>query len=155
MKSSVKSYGQKKNGVLEVPDVQVEAENDWLASLKDGTIVVREHRIFRRGKTHNQLGAQFGLLIKTAVQDLEDRGEGTEIFFNSPDPSGVKIDEDMLKNYFYIRCPIYNDKGNRITLSKADTTQASKHFSDCQNILASRPFSIFIPDPDKNWREKL
>jgi hypothetical protein len=46
-----------------------------------------------------------------------------------------------------------NDEGERITLSKADTSQASKFFEDIRAFAASQ-WSVNIPDPDPDWKRK-
>ena len=105
-------------------------------------------------KTHKQVKTIFGLLIATAIAEVNDKGTDTsgflKLMMDDTMPTGVPLNKDLLKNLLYSFCPIYNDKGERITLSKASSVQAAKFFEDCRDLLASR--GIMIPDPVPDWK---
>ena len=106
-------------------------------------------------KSKNQLGAHFGLLIQNVIVQANDNGYDTSSFLKElvrdDLPNGVPLSKDFLKELFYALCPIYRD-GKRITLSKASTAEASKHFEECRNLLAAH--DIYIEEPNSNWKEK-
>ncbi len=141
------------NGRLTLSDVQERLRRQSLASIKDGTLV--RETIVREGrnKTHQQIKTIFGLVIAMIIQSFEDNGWDSSIILNTELPTGIPVSKDLLKEYFYIVCPIYDDEGNRITLSKATIEQAMKFIDDIRNWSASQ-WSIAVPDPDPNWRKK-
>ena len=93
-------------------------------------------------------------MIAQAVTELDDRGYDTSFILNTPKPTGIGIDKNLLCDYFYNVCPIFNEDGKRITLSKMNIEQAMKFFGDVRNFLASQ-WSIVVPEPDPNWRETI
>jgi hypothetical protein len=115
---------------------------------------IRPHR-FIKDKTGQQLKAHFGLMIANAIEQANDMGLDTSSFLKemvkSDLPSGIGLTVDFLKEIFYALCPMYR-AGKRITLSKATTIEASKHFEDCCKLLAAH--GIYVPEPDKNWKKK-
>jgi hypothetical protein len=144
-----------------------------LVNIKDGTLIEADSEAFRayllgfngwyhaifkevvKDKTSNQLGAHFGLLIKTVMDFVQTNGIDTSEFLKllvKDDPSGLPLTKDLLKLIFYSACPIFNEKGEKITLSKANRKQASKHLDDCMVLLANR--GIYVPNPNPNWRNE-
>ena len=107
-----------------------------------------------KSKTQKQLGAHFGLMISQAIEQANDMGLDTSGFLKemvkSDLPSGIGLTTDFLKEIFYAICPMYRD-GKRITLSKASTIEASKHFEDCRNLLAAH--GIYVDEPRADYRE--
>jgi len=110
----------------------------------------------KKPKSKNQLGAHFGLMIASAIEQANDMGMDTSSFLREMVkddlPTGVGLTANFLKEIFYFLCPMYDEDGKRVTLSRANTVQASKHLKDCCNLLASR--GIYIPEPDPEWRNK-
>jgi hypothetical protein len=147
----MKFTGILQSGELDFPLPIKEERRKFLSRLKDGDLVDESLTIFREPKTKNQLGAHFGLMLSMAVQELDDRGYDTSFILKIDKPTGIGISIDLLKEYFYNVCPMFNDNGERIGLSKANTQQASKHFEDCRNFLASQ-WNINVPEPSKDWR---
>ncbi|MCK5017492.1 MAG: hypothetical protein KAS32_10530 [Candidatus Peribacteraceae bacterium] len=144
--------GIKKDGkFMMAPAIAEQARKYW-ASIKEGSTVIKSLKVPRKSKSQNQLGAYWGLAMATAVEQLDDRGYDTSFLLNTPKPTGIAIDRNLLCDYFYNVCPMIDDEsGNRITLSKADTKQAAKFFDDVRKFLASQ-WSIDVPEPDPNWR---
>lgn len=105
-------------------------------------------------KSQDQLGAIFGLAIAQIIAEFNDLGMDTSYLIKTDKPTGIGVTTDLLKEYLYAVCPIYGDSGGRITLSKANTSQAAKFFDDIRNY-ASSQWGIVIPDPNPKWREEL
>jgi len=148
----MKSVGKIKDGRLLFPAPINEARRQFIARLKDDTTVEETLIVPRSSKTQKQLGAIWGLALANVVQELDYRGYDTSFIFNTPNPTGIGISSDMLCEYMYQVCPTYNEDGKRITLSKMDTAQAAKFFDDCRNFWSS--WSIYVPEPDPQWKEK-
>lgn len=110
----------------------------------------------RPPRSQKQLGMIFGLMIKDAVRQADEKAIGVEelmrYLLTRHIPKGVKITKDYLHALMYIICPTFNDEGIEITLSKMDTKQAGELFEQFRNIMA--PIGIVIDDPDPNWRAK-
>lgn len=150
----MKAIGIKKgNGAVYPPLIKESRGKKW-ADIKDGTEIWTDFGVVRQLRSSEQLGAIFGLMLTRAVVILTDRGEDTSLIYNLAKPTGVAISVNNLKDYFYAATPMYNEQGIKIRLSKANTKEAAKFFDDVRNYLASQ-WSITIPEPDKNWREKL
>jgi hypothetical protein len=133
--------------------IQKELRQQFLASLKDGTLI--KETLTKRGqnKTYQQVKAFWGMVITMTLAEFDDRGWDTSYLLNMDKPTGIAISKDLLKEYFYAVCPVFDENGKRITLSKMTIEQAMKQFEMVRNFAASQ-WSIYIPDPDPNWREK-
>lgn len=129
--------------------------NEFIGQISNGCYAIEIKRAVK-SKSQEQLGAHFGLMIQEAIAKANDDGMDTSTFLKElvkdDIPSGVGLTKDFLKEIFYALCPIYDDEGRRVTLSKASTLQASKHFNDCRNLLAGH--GIFIDEPNPRWKEK-
>jgi len=143
----------KKNGHLTFPPAIAEERRRYIERLREGAVVSEDLSHYRAPKSQKQLGAHFGLMLAMAVIELNDRGYDTSFLLRIDKPTGIGITRDMLKEYLYSVCPIFNNEGAKITLSNATTEQAAKHFEDCRNFLASQ-WQINVPKPDINWRKK-
>ena len=88
-----------------------------------------------------------------AVIELDDMGYDTSFILNTDKPTGIGITAEHLTTFFYSVCPMFDDDGKHITLSKSNTKQAAKFFDDVRNYLASQ-WGIHIPEPDIDWKEK-
>lgn len=108
-------------------------------------------------KTEQQVKTIFGLLIGSAIEQVNDMGLDTSEFLKrllqKDLPSGVPVRKDTLYALLLDLCPVYNENHEKLSLSKMNIAQTGQFFNDCRSFLASR--GIDIPDPDKHWREKL
>jgi len=143
--------GKKIDGKFVASAPIAEQARKYWERIPDGSLVVKSLTVPRKDKTNSQLGAIFGLMLATAISILDDRGYDTSFIYNTLRPTGVGIDKNLLKDYCYNVCPIYNESGERITLSRANTKEAAKFFDDVRNFMATQ-WSIIIPEPDPNWR---
>ena len=145
-------YGRKLgNKIVYSPAVAELRRRRW-EKIKDGDIVKTSLTVPRKDKSQEQLGAIWGLMISTAIIELEDRGEDTSLILNTDKPTGIRISKRALCDYFYSICPMFNEGGDKITLSDSNTAEAAKFFEDVRNYMASQ-WGVIIPDPDKNWRQ--
>jgi hypothetical protein len=107
-------------------------------------------------KSDNQVKMIFGLMIQSTIEQAEYLGIGVEdllkYLIDGNIPKGVGLNKDFLHALAYVIAPTYDEDGNRVTLSKMNTRQASDLFERYRNIVA--PLGIVIDDPDKNWRDK-
>ena len=135
--------------------LQTTLRRRFLTSLKDGTRVSETIKVESPEKTWKQVKTIFGHAIARIKQEFDDRGWDTSVLLNTPDPTGQEVSIGLLKEYLYVVCPIFDDEGNRITLSnkKCDREKSAK-FIDAVMTFASSRWQIFIPDPDPEWRTK-
>lgn len=105
-------------------------------------------------KTQKQLGAYFGLMIASVIEQANDIGLDTSSFLKEMVredlPSGIGLTTDFVKEMCYAFCPMYR-AGKRITLSRATIEEAARHFDDCCKLFAAH--GIYVPEPDKNWNK--
>jgi hypothetical protein len=149
------SFGSKQGNKFVRNETQLSQFRQWWNSLKDGTMLRADWVIVRGTKSYQQVKTHFGLLIKTVIAKTNDEGIDTSKFLKllvqEDLPTGVGLTSGFLHQLFYLLCPVYDDEGKRVTLSKMNTEQASKWLEDCRNLLASR--GIYVPDPDPNWKD--
>lgn len=145
--------GKKINGKLVHSDVIAEQKRKYWNSIKEGADVKSSLTVPRKDKSQKQLGAIWGLMMSRVKIALDDMGYDSSFIYNLPSPTGVPIDETALCGFFYVVCPIKNEEGFRITLSKANTKEAAKFFDDVRNYCASQ-WSIVVPDPNPNWKQE-
>lgn len=149
----MKILGVKQNGKFVAdPSANSQAKH-WWEAIKDGTPILKSLEVYRSPKTDKQLGAIFGLMLAKAKCELDHRGIDTSFIFKLENPTGIDICIEDLKQYFYTTCPIYNEEGIRITLSKSNTKEAARFFDDVRAWLASQ-WSIVVPEPDPDWKDK-
>lgn len=127
---------------------------DRMQTLPAGRYRLRIEKVVNP-KSNAQLGAFFGLLLGSAIEQANDMGLDTSLFLRemvrSDVPSGMGLTKGLLKEIFYCLCPMYRgDK--RITLSRASKGEAAKFFTDCQTLLSAH--GIYVPDPDPAWKDK-
>lgn len=118
---------------------------------------VVEVKKMRKPKSGKQLGDIFGNMIDKVVVHCVDNGIDSSYFldllFNDNDkPTGVPVTSDFIKTCLYAANPIFDDKGNKITLRKADTMQAKTFSEASRDLLCNR--ICYIPEPDKHWKDK-
>jgi hypothetical protein len=137
-------------------ETQIAMFRQWWNSHKDGTMIKAEYKVFHGLKTNQQVKTHFGLLINTVIAKANDDGIDTSMFLKmlirDDLPTGVGLTKGFLHELLYALCPIADEEGKRVTLSKMTTDQACKWFDECRNLLASR--GIYIPEPDPNWKDK-
>ena len=143
-------YGTKIDDRLVYPAAIAEEHRKFWNSIKDGAIVKSSLIVPREDKSNAQLGAIWGLMLSQAVNILEERGYDTSFIYNLRQPTGIGITKDDLCKFFYTACPIRNEDGKVITLSKANTVQAAKFFDDVRNWMAGQ-WAIVIADPNPDW----
>jgi hypothetical protein len=142
-----------RQGQFHLPPILAEERRKYLASRKDGTHGTETFTEESRDKSWSQVKTVFGLIIATVRQQCEETGLDSSSFLRQSKPSGRPPSIPLLKEYFYENCPIFNDEGQRITLSKANMAQTAKFITDCLAHSATE-LSIFIPDPNPLWREE-
>jgi hypothetical protein len=123
--------------------------------MKDGTPVKMKLTRISPHKTHQQVKTIFGLVIAMIIDVFEERGTDSSVLLNTDKPTGVPVSKDLLKEYFYVVCPIYDSDSNRITLgSRKVTIEKAAQFIDEIRNFAATQWSIDVPDPDPNWKLK-
>ena len=152
----IKIYGRKQDEHIIHKEDQKRLYLSWLLNIKDGTLIVSTHKIFRPHKTYQQVKTHFGLLINTVIVKANDEGIDTSRFLRmlvrEDLPTGIGLTKDFVHQLLYALCPVYDEEGGRVTLSKMNTEQASFFLNMCRNLLAGR--GIYIPDPNPNWKKK-
>lgn len=101
-------------------------------------------------KSQKQLGVVFGLVIGKTLAAFENLGYDTSYLLKLDKPTGTEVTVELLKEYLYAVCPIFDEQGKRVTLSKMDVAQATKFINDIRNFISSQ-WEIYIDDPDKDW----
>ena len=145
-------HGTKKDGkAVFLPAIAEERRKYW-ENIKDGAGFKETLTVPRNPRSQAQLGAIWGLMTATATDELNHRGYDTSFIFRTPTPTGNPIKKDILCSFLYEVCPIHDEDGKSITLSKADTKQAAVFFEECRAYMASQ-WAIVIPDPNPNWRD--
>lgn len=148
-------HGQAKDGKLVLQQKQYELRREFLLKNEDKNVVeILKKEVKQR--TYEQLKAHFGLALQTIVDIFDERGWDSSFIYNMEKPTGVPINKAMLQQYFYALYPTYNNKNELITLSHEDftTVKEMELFDAIRNHAASQ-WSIYIPDPDPNWRESI
>ena len=146
--------GTPKDGQLWLPRGLVAPRRRWLFE-QEGHPVSEEIKVITQSKSQAQLGAIFGLIIATLLHEFDERAMDTSDLLGSDVPSGTPIWEGFLRYYLYAVCPLVSDKGERITLSHKDAETANVSVwmkMVCDWSLSK--WGIFIPEPDKNWKDK-
>jgi len=151
----MKFVGNISQGRLTLSVSQNALRKNYLQNLKDGTQISEEIKPIRKGKTHQQVKAIFGLALATVKAEFDDRGWDTSFLYNLSIPTGIEVSVNMLKEYFYGVCPIYSEEGQRITLSHkdCDTKAASNFLEEVRNWSASQ-WGIYIAEPNPDWKEE-
>lgn len=146
--------GHIENGCLMLSQTQLVLRRNWLKNLTDGTLISEELSVCRKPKTWKQVKTHFGLVISMILETFSDNGWDSSILLNLPNPTGVEVTKGMLQEYLYAACPVHNEAGERVTLSKMNTVEESKFFEMVRNFSASQ-WGCYIPDPDPNWKQNL
>ncbi len=144
-------YGTKQNGKPTYPPVIAEQRRKAWDKVPEGSLFKTSLVVPRDPKTHQQVKAQWSMVIGMTIEELDARGYDTSFLFNLPKPTGIAIKGKQLQAFLYAACPTYAEDGRELTLSKMDTQQASEFFEACRAFLASQ-WGVVIPNPDINWR---
>lgn len=134
------------------PEQKVQ-EKRYLSTFKPSDVIKKTLEKYHQPKSNKQLKTWWGLFCKIVLAEFNDRGKDTGDVFNIDKPTGIEISKELLKDWMYILCPTYDDEGHRVTMSDMNTMQMAKFFDDCRKF-ASSQWSIYIPEPDKEWHEK-
>ena len=147
-------HGIARDGNLELPITQLKLRESYLSSLKDGTRGIETLRKEGKQKTLEQVKTHWGLVVSTILLEFDNYGWDCSILYNLPKPTGVPVNRDMLHQFFYALFPTYGESGKLITMSSEEwtTEHSSRLFENVRNFSASQ-WSIYIPDPDPNWKE--
>lgn len=133
------------DGGLSYAGVSLSQRNDYLRSVKPGTLMELEIKPHRPKKTSNQCRAYFGLLVKTVKGYLDENGQTVTIL-------GLEVPwtVELIKEWFYAACDPRDEEGGKLTISRMDTVQMIKFFDQCRDAVAMT-WGLPIPDPNPNW----
>lgn len=146
-------FAQLVKGKVEFYPAQEILKDQFLSRIKEFSPLLVDISVRREPKTQQQLGAFWSMVIARVIDEFESLGFDTSYLLRLPEPTGVAISPELLKEYLYAVCPQFDDNGKRVGLSKMNTLQAAKFFDDTRNFISSQ-WGIWIPEPDKNWRNK-
>ena len=138
--------GKIKDGIFILSSEQAGQRKALLAS-KEGKIIKETIVEFRQNKSDKQLNAWWGVFASTVKEEFDDRGWDSSYLFNLASPTGIEISRELLKEYMYAVCPVY-DGDKRVTISKMNTAQMAQFFSMCQAWAATQ-WHIIVPDPQR------
>lgn len=147
-------FAKIKDGRIVLSREQLSLRDSYARKLKDGTEIKITLTRLGRDKTQQQLGAFFGLLIRTILNEFTDRGIDLATFLNSDRiPLGLPVPVDVLKEYLYAVAGDVGENGERKRLSTPmSTVEASRFFEKCRDYAASA-WHIVVPDPNPMWRQ--
>ena len=151
----METYGEIQQGKRMLTQSQKLQEEHYLTSLKDGTRIKTTHEIDSQPKSHAQVKTIFGLAIMWIVTAFDDRGWDSSMLLNLEKPNGVAVTKGFLKEWFYIIYPMYDGNDKHITLSsrKCGTKQAADFIDNIMKHAATQ-WSIYIPEPNVNWKKE-
>lgn len=145
--------GTIRSGKIAISPEQLSARDAFLSRMKDGTIVKVTIVRVVAGKTAAQVRCHWGLVINTIRREFEDRGMDLATFLKSPSiPEGLPVPTDVIQAVLYACCNDVGDGGERKTLSKMNTIEASRFFDRCRDYAASA-WRIVIPEPNSMWKQ--
>jgi len=121
-----------------------ELMNIWLKSLPPGQIVSVEISKPKVKRSDPQLKAFWGMIMTAAREAMTEQGW---------DCMGVPLADEQIKKLLYHYCGGVGSEGRMVRLSKQNVQECSEFFERCRNWLAN--FGIIVPDPDRNWRDKI
>ena len=145
--------GIPKEGQLWLPRMLSEQRRNWLLSLTTKDRVTETLVVQKEGKSWNQVKMIFGLVLATIVRHFDEFGWDTSVLFKLPEPTGIPVDENNLREYLYAACPLYDEDGKAIRLSEttAYTDNVAKWVDNIM-VFAATQWHCYIPNPDPNWR---
>ena len=128
--------------------------DEWLDAERNGCLSLEGKRAVKP-KSNQQVKMIFGLMIESTIVQCNDLGIDISYLLKylvDEFPKGQGITKPFLHQLMYVICPMTDDEGRRVTLSKMSTVQAANLFDSFRTILA--PLGVVIQDPDPSWREK-
>ena len=134
----------KQDGRLTLSATQIELRKQYVTKLKEGTLIKEVLKREGNVKTHKQCKTQFGLVVKMVRQRLIEMGV---------DVCGIAPNKDMVYDILKKACFGVGDDGETLGLSEMTRNQASEALENCRTWAATQ-LSLYIPEPDPNWREK-
>jgi len=146
----------------EMSAIDLERKRNWLKAHQNGSDVIMTLSEVKAPKSNAQVRAFWGLFIKTCMEHFQEHyTDTTELlrllikFLIENRPSGCEITESFLKETMYLLNPMYDDDGKRITLSHimADKAKVAEFYDNCCNLVAAI-WGIYVPEPQKDWRDK-
>ncbi len=141
--------------MLWLPRGVVEQRKRFL-HISEGKDVGEKLWVVRGSKTYKQVKTIWGLCIGTIKYHFDEVIHmDIATFLKINRHFGKKVPTSMIKEYLYVVCPLYDENDNPITLSSnlAETANVARWITDIQ-AEAMEEWSIYIPDPDPNWRQK-
>lgn len=144
----------KHNGQLIFSPETARLKDAYVQKLRESEVILVSIKRVRHAKTLQQLKCHWGLVVGTIRREFADRGMDLATFLNSPTiPDGLEVPTDVIQAVLYATCNDVGENGERRTLSRMSTVEASAFFSKCQNYAASA-WGVQIPEPDPAWKEK-
>jgi hypothetical protein len=153
----VELHGRIRGGVIVLSPQMVALRDNFARRLKDDTPIRIVLTRIGRAKTAQQVKCHWGLVLGMIREQFRERGMDLATFLGSSlIPEGIEVPTDVIQAVLYACCNDVGDNGERKTLSRMDTVEASRFFEKCR-IHAASAWDIQIPDPDPAWcrTEKL
>lgn len=146
-------HGKTLNGEMIYSMAQLRIRSEFLNSLGTSNIIETITRV-SKPKTHQQVKMHFGLVIMTVKYTFDERGiDLASLIPGNSIPPGQPVPKDVIQKILYACCNDVGDGGERKTLSKMNTIEASRFFEACRDY-AARTWRIQIPEPNIDWRKK-
>jgi len=142
--SKIKYSIQRIDGCNSIDKYSQQRLDKYWAKASDGRYQCSVEKA-KRDKTAAQCRLIFGQLINRTIDFADDYGidaSGFVELLNQDLPDGVPLSKELVKDYLYKICPTFNDKGQKITLSKMTVRQASDWYERCRNKLAAKGILI-------------
>lgn len=144
-------HGKTTNGNLMFSEAQQRLRTEFLNSLGMSNVIEKITRV-SKPKSHQQIKMHFGLVIMTIKYAFDERGiDLASLIPGNKIPPGRPVPKDVIQQILYACCSDVGDEGERKTLSKMNTIEASRFFEACRDH-AARTWHIQVSDPDKDWR---
>ena len=141
------------DGRIEMSPATQGLYENFLRRIKTGADVTVEVKRVGRNKTVQQCRTHWGLVIGTIREQFRHRGMDLATLLNSPTiPDGLEVPADVIQAILYATCNDVGPNGERKTLSRMDTIEASAFFDKCRTYAASA-WDVQIPDPDPAWKQ--
>lgn len=144
-------HGRIKGGQIVLSPAMAAMRDNYTRKLKDDTPVRITLLRIAKNKTIQQLRCHWGLVVGTIRNQFRERGMDLATMLGSPTiPDGLEVPSEVIQAVLYACCNDVGDDGERKTLSKMNTVEASRFFDKCRNYAASA-WDVQIPDPDPFW----
>src|SRR4030042_2908976 len=111
LKDMLKLLGSKQGRQIIRSETQLKQFYQWLDSIKDGTMIVAEYKVFRAYRSQNQVNAHFGLVIEMIRKQMKELGW---------DICGVLPNKEMIHEILKKCCGGVGENGETMGLSEMD-----------------------------------